>query len=226
MKRRNVLGAVGLTAVAAGVAFAAIPGPSGGIDGCYERRTGLLRVIDKAAGRQCLAIENPISWNTQGPPGEPGEKGDKGDTGDKGDPGDPGPSEARVRRQGALEELPEPPLPFTFAYRTLVQVRLTAGSYVVMARGPIEMDDLDLRGVGECALKLEGSILDSLRWDVPAGTSRAELALLGTVTVPEPPDDPLAILPAARVECTRFFGQASAHAQSWRIVALKVGALD
>jgi hypothetical protein len=68
---------VGGVAIAfgAGLAYAAIPGSDGVISACYEKRTGLLRVIDAEAGKQCLRFESPISWNQEGPKGDPGEPG-------------------------------------------------------------------------------------------------------------------------------------------------------
>jgi hypothetical protein len=100
----------------AGVAFATIPGSTGVINGCYEKRTGILRVIDTEAGKRCLSFETAISWNEggtagpqgpigdkgptgdRGPQGDPGEKGPVGDKGQQGDPGDKGP----LGDQGAL----------------------------------------------------------------------------------------------------------------------------
>lgn len=87
-------------ATTAGVAFATIPGSTGVINGCYEKRTGILRVIDTEAGKRCLSFETAISWNQQGSKGDRGEigpPGPKGDTGLTGPPGlngekgDPGP---------------------------------------------------------------------------------------------------------------------------------------
>src|SRR5438105_12753483 len=83
MMKRTILIAAVLTAVlGAGVAYATIPGADGTISGCYEKRTGILRVIDAEASRQCLSFETPIAWNARGP---------------KGDTGAPGPSEAYFR---------------------------------------------------------------------------------------------------------------------------------
>ena len=42
-------GAIG--AVTAGAALATIPGSTGVINGCYEKRTGILRVVHAEAGR-------------------------------------------------------------------------------------------------------------------------------------------------------------------------------
>ena len=84
--------------LAAGAAYATIPGGTGVINGCYEKRTGILRVIDADAGAKCLSFETPISWNVggptgpKGPQGDPGPVGDKGPAGDKGPTGDPGPA--------------------------------------------------------------------------------------------------------------------------------------
>jgi len=49
----------------AGLAYAAIPGADAMINGCYEKRTGLLRVIDAEAGKKCTQWETPISWSRQ-----------------------------------------------------------------------------------------------------------------------------------------------------------------
>jgi hypothetical protein len=73
-------------ALAAGAAYATIPGSGGVINGCFEKRTGILRVIDVDAGKSCLRIEAPIRWN------ERGEKGDQGDPGLPGPPGATGPA--------------------------------------------------------------------------------------------------------------------------------------
>lgn len=69
-------------AIVVGAAYATIPGSGGVISGCYEKRTGILRVIDAEAGKKCLGIESPISWS---------EKGEKGDAGEAGPPGPQGP---------------------------------------------------------------------------------------------------------------------------------------
>jgi hypothetical protein len=77
-------------ATTAGVAFATIPGSDGVINGCYEKRTGILRVIDAEAGKRCLSFETAISWNQGGTAGPQGPMGDKGPTGDQGPQGEPG----------------------------------------------------------------------------------------------------------------------------------------
>jgi hypothetical protein len=76
---------------AAGVAYAAIPGSDGVINGCYNtgsNPSGQLRVIDAAAGGKCSKNETALSFNQQGPEGD---KGDTGPQGPKGDTGATGP---------------------------------------------------------------------------------------------------------------------------------------
>jgi hypothetical protein len=74
-------------AFGAGLAYAAVPGADNVINGCYEKRTGLLRVIDAEAGKKCLSFETPISWNQKGLKGDQGAQGPQGE---KGEPGQPG----------------------------------------------------------------------------------------------------------------------------------------
>jgi Collagen triple helix repeat (20 copies) len=108
---RIALFAAGLLVGSAGIALAAgqVIGGGGTINGCYENRTGLLRVIDVQAGKTCTSFETPISWSQQGPRGEvgpaglvgpagpqgpagpPGERGPAGDPGSVGPAGPPGP---------------------------------------------------------------------------------------------------------------------------------------
>jgi type VI secretion system secreted protein Hcp len=68
-----VLVAVAL-AVAAGVAYATIPGTDGVIHGCYNK-AGVLRVIDPTAGGACASGETALEWNQQGQAGPPGPPG-------------------------------------------------------------------------------------------------------------------------------------------------------
>jgi hypothetical protein len=91
--RRLLLAALVLVvAVGAGVAYSAIPATNGAINGCYEKKTGILRVIDAEAGKKCLSFETPISWNQQGAKGDPGATGATGAQGDQGSQGPQGPA--------------------------------------------------------------------------------------------------------------------------------------
>jgi len=84
--------------VGGGVALATIPSSGGVINGCYNKTSGALRVIDPAAAT-CSNGESSLNWNQtgqqglQGPQGPAGAKGDKGDqglTGPQGPKGDTG----------------------------------------------------------------------------------------------------------------------------------------
>jgi Abnormal spindle-like microcephaly-assoc'd, ASPM-SPD-2-Hydin len=79
------------SAAAGGVAWATIPGSDGAINGCYEKRTGILRVIDVEAGKACTQFELPISWNSRGLQGERGIQGERGSAGPAGPQGPAGP---------------------------------------------------------------------------------------------------------------------------------------
>jgi len=65
-----VAGAV--LALAAGIAYAAIPDNGGVIHACYKNVNGLLRVVDSASPAACRQSETALSWNQQGVPGPPG----------------------------------------------------------------------------------------------------------------------------------------------------------
>jgi hypothetical protein len=90
--RRLLFATLATVALTAGVGYAAIPSSTGAVNGCYEKITGILRVIDRDAGKSCKSFETPIAWSVQGPSGPPGAPGPKGDTGAQGDPGTPGPT--------------------------------------------------------------------------------------------------------------------------------------
>jgi hypothetical protein len=91
-----------LFAALGGGAYAAtsLVGSDGAINGCVDRKTGVLRVVEQ--GRKCnKRRETAIKWRQRGPAGTrgargaPGALGEKGEKGDKGDPGAPGaPAEA------------------------------------------------------------------------------------------------------------------------------------
>jgi Collagen triple helix repeat (20 copies) len=75
--------------VGGGVALATIPSSSGVVNGCYNKTSGALRVIDPAAAN-CSNGESPLNWNQTGPQGLQGPQGPAGPKGDKGDKGDQG----------------------------------------------------------------------------------------------------------------------------------------
>jgi hypothetical protein len=84
------LSAVVVVAVLIGTATIAlgvlpIPGPDGRINGCYDFRSGALRVISE--GQQCKKDEIDIFWNQTGPAGQTGATGATGPAGEPGAPG-------------------------------------------------------------------------------------------------------------------------------------------
>ncbi len=65
-----------------GVAVAAIPDSgTGAISACREKVTGLVRIIDKQAGKSCGSWETSVSWNNQGAVGATGATGARGQQG-------------------------------------------------------------------------------------------------------------------------------------------------
>ncbi len=85
-----LLGIIFLPVVFGGVALAGIPDPNGIITGCYDQKSGALRVIDASAGQQCDAKEAQLTWSQTGPQGPKGDKGDPGPQGLQGIPGEQG----------------------------------------------------------------------------------------------------------------------------------------
>lgn len=73
-----------VVAVAGGVAYATIPDSGGVITGCYNNKTGALRVVDADAGADCLPAETPLRWSQQGPSGPTGPAGPQGPPGGSG----------------------------------------------------------------------------------------------------------------------------------------------
>jgi hypothetical protein len=80
----------GLLLGVSAIAYATVPSSGGVISGCYEKRTGLLRVIDTEAGKKCTTFETPISWNQKGEQGLQGIQGERGPAGERGPQGESG----------------------------------------------------------------------------------------------------------------------------------------
>ncbi len=100
MRKRDLLsaavGAVAASVLAGGIAWAAILGADGVINGCYQKNEGQLRVIDPAT-TACRSSEVPISWKAQGIEGV------------KGDPGVPGTNGVDGRDGAGVAVAPEAP---------------------------------------------------------------------------------------------------------------------
>jgi hypothetical protein len=93
--RRSVaLGGV-LVLVAAGIAYATVPGSAKVYRACMRRNAGTVRLIDPSLPSSnpmshCTKLEAPISWNQQGRQGVPGAKGRPGAAGATGATGSAG----------------------------------------------------------------------------------------------------------------------------------------
>jgi hypothetical protein len=74
---------VSFVLLSSGVVLASIPDSSGIINGCYNKASGSLRVID-AASDTCRPSETAISWNQTGPQGPVGPQGPAGPQGPPG----------------------------------------------------------------------------------------------------------------------------------------------
>jgi hypothetical protein len=81
---RLVLAATVLLALAAGIAYAAIPDSTGVIRGCYQATSGTLRVVGSnptVGGGKCSSGEKPLNWSQRGPTGAKGATGADGTNG-------------------------------------------------------------------------------------------------------------------------------------------------
>lgn len=84
---------VALGLVTGGAYAIAASSGSGVIHGCYQKKTGNLRVL--TGGKKCRKAEKQISWNHSGPrglTGTPGRQGQQGVQGPQGPKGDAGPA--------------------------------------------------------------------------------------------------------------------------------------
>jgi len=106
--RRLLLAGVAVAAgvVVAGIAYAAIPGPGGVIQGCYQKSNGSLRVIGTnptVGGGSCSPGEQPVSWSQSGQVGPTGSTGATGATGATGETGATGPAGTNDVRFAVVE---------------------------------------------------------------------------------------------------------------------------
>jgi hypothetical protein len=98
-------GAAAALAIGA-AAFASIPDSGGVIHGCYQKNSGIVRIVDTANG-SCANGEIAIQWNDTGPAGTQGPAGPQGPVGPQG-PG--GPANVVVRTGAPVEVPPSGPI--------------------------------------------------------------------------------------------------------------------
>lgn len=106
--RARIVGAIIIALLLGGATTAlgviGIPDADGRIYGCYENKSGELRLVP--AGEQCAKNETSIYWNQTGPVGPTGPQGAKGDTGAAGAQGPAGPAGAGLTSLDSLNGLP------------------------------------------------------------------------------------------------------------------------
>jgi len=214
------------------VAYAAIPGPDGVIQGCYNKG-GLLQ--DKGALRvsedgKCRSNELAVNWNRTGPTGPagpvgptgatgaagatgetgapgatggPGAKGDTGATGPAGPAGPAGFSDAYIGRSDAVK--------LNNNTQTVVaSVNLPAGVYALFGKAELQNDDGDNQSAA-CALSTGDRTGVRLGWDITARRIPVSVQDLLTLNGPG----------TATMTCSTYNGWAA----SGKLTALKVGAL-
>src|SRR5262249_16297374 len=136
LSKKLIVAIVAIAAIAAGTtAYPAIPDVNGVIHGCYDPKTGALRVLDTPTNGfslSCAPKEAGLTWSQQGP------KGDRGDKGDKGDKGDTGPSDGYA----VLAAQPlDPVVTLAFNSTVVAKLNLPAGKYLVSAKVWLRSDD-------------------------------------------------------------------------------------
>jgi hypothetical protein len=129
-----------------GAAWASIPGPTGIIHGCYNRRGGALRVINTAAHAKCRRRESELNWSETGPPGPRGGRGltgARGATGSRGTTGPTGPT-GLPGTPGGLSNayaMSETATVVVTAKSDVLKLSLPAGSFVVTASVTLANED-------------------------------------------------------------------------------------
>jgi len=137
--------------------------PSGGvIHGCFNSRTGQLRVIDVDKGASCLASETALDWSQNGQSVEAWS-----------DANDFAPSVARNTATNVSD----------WTLTTLVAVALPAGKFVVTAKTALL--DQNENSTVYCALSDSAGVID-WSWDSSFDDEPATLAFEAAVTLSSP----------------------------------------
>ena len=136
--RTYVLIALVTMGVAAGGIAFAIPDSAGIINGCYDKVSGKLRVIQDAS-QGCANNETALSWSVTGP------SGPQGIPGPQGQPGPTGPSHAYSTRSNTR-------VPLTGDIDPVLSLTVPAGTYVIDAKSIIEIATTSRVGI-ECDLQ-------------------------------------------------------------------------
>jgi hypothetical protein len=151
--------AAGITAtiMGGGFAYASIPSSATAvISGCYDTKSGDLRVIDAQGGGKCSAkTETALTWNQQGPKGDGGATGPQGTPGAQGPDGPAGPSSGGTRYYvltGIADPgpLPDPPTVTSsalFVPAGGLEVRCEAGDVAVAGALTVDVESINTNPV-------------------------------------------------------------------------------
>ena len=160
-------------ALAAGVVLAAgaaatVPGPDDVISGCFDPRSGALRIID-ASSTGCDKKEQPLSWNVTGPAGptgatgptgaagpagprgekgDPGEQGIQGATGAPGEPGPAGPAGPPGPGLGSVDQLDGVACRVGQPREGVAEVSWDADNQLVVTCRPTNLNELTVQRAG------------------------------------------------------------------------------
>jgi hypothetical protein len=210
-----VLASAALAVALGGAAWAAIPTAEGVIHGCYNKRSGQLRVIDTATHAKCGRREAELNWEEIGPPGPRGGGGARGATGPPGPTGPEGPSNAYVASQSG-------PATLSGTARGVLTLSLPAGKYVLSASVRIA-DEATETGVATCAIKgLPGP-------PTPEATATVQhvSGIQASETVPLDGAATLTAPATVELSCTQLSGTGSATTASQaQIDAVQVANLE
>jgi hypothetical protein len=168
------------------------------IDGCYNKGSGALRVID-ATATQCKSSETPISWNEVGLQGSVGPTGPQGP---QGAAGAAGTSDAYVAKSrgasGALD-----------GHVDIVALNVPAGDYVISAKTRLLNGHTAGQPV-ECLLST-------------GDFSTADIILEGDLTIPLQDTVSFAAASTVTLRCFGVYG--ALYAADWVLTAIRVGVL-
>ena len=182
LSRRELVAAASIAflAIAAGIAYAAIPGSGGVINACYQKLNGQLRVIDIQAGQSCLLSEVSLTFNQTGPQGIQGIQGIPGI------PGIPG-----TNGTNGTNGINGTSAAYTAHGTNPLSVSVPAGNYVVLGQVTLRNQDGDPQNA-VCTLQGQ-TVLDQVvgandtggesNYDTVPINATASLASPGNITI-------------------------------------------
>ncbi|HYB23221.1 MAG TPA: hypothetical protein VED41_05455, partial [Solirubrobacteraceae bacterium] len=217
-----VLSTVALLAALGGVGWAAIPGPEGIIHGCYNKRSGALRVIDIATHAKCARKEAELNWEEIGPPGPRGGGGPRGQTGATGPQGTAGTPGGLSNAYTASQAGPLKLEIGTDA--DAVNLTPPAGDYVVSAT--VTLENKDTKAVG--SVEAATCQLDRKPSGATEATAGATVAFLeggSSQTVALDATLSLAVTESLELSCTKT-SSGTVSAVGARIDATEVGSIS